>query len=109
MKSILQEKKECYICRMIADGAAYYEELPSVGLEMHHVIFGRGRREISERLGLKVWLCVEHHRTGKESVHLNKEVDLQLKRTAQMIYEAKHSRKEWLDNFGKSYFYGGNE
>ncbi len=54
-KSILQNKKECYICGL------YYP------LECHHIYFG-ANRNISEKQGFKVWLCAEHHR-GTVGVH----------------------------------------
>ena len=50
-KSILQSDKECYLCRR------FYNLRTTRGLEEHHILFGRGRRELSERYGLKVWLC----------------------------------------------------
>ena len=49
-KSILQNDKECYLCRR------FYNLRTTRGLEEHHILFGRGRRELSERYGLKVWL-----------------------------------------------------
>ena len=54
-KSILQSDKECYLCRK------RYNLRTTRGLEEHHILFGRGRRELSERYGLKVWLCHDHH------------------------------------------------
>lgn len=50
-KSILQKDKECYLCRR------FYNLRTVRGLEEHHILFGRGRRELSEQYGLKVWLC----------------------------------------------------
>ena len=50
-KSILQSDKECYLCRK------RYNLRTTRGLEEHHILFGRGRRELSEQYGLKVWLC----------------------------------------------------
>ena len=48
-KSILQKDKECYLCRR------FYNLRTVRGLEEHHILFGRGRRELSERYGLKPW------------------------------------------------------
>ena len=56
MKSILQSKKRCYICRK------------EIGLHDHHIYFGTAKRKISERHGFKVWLCFEHHE-GTFGVH----------------------------------------
>lgn len=80
MKSILQDENKCLIC-----------EMPEV--EEHHVFQGFGKREISEREGLKVFLCPFHHRIGKNSIHFNKELDLKIKRFAE---------KKWLEYNNKT-------
>ena len=54
-KSIIQKKKECIICN-------------SLNAEEHHVFFGTANRKLSEKYGLKVYLCAEHHR-GTRGVH----------------------------------------
>lgn len=54
-KSIIQKKKECIICN-------------SLNVEEHHVFFGTANRKLSEKYGLKVYLCAEHHR-GTRGVH----------------------------------------
>lgn len=46
-KSILQSDKECYLCRK------RYNLRTTRSLEEHHILFGRGRRELSEQYGLK--------------------------------------------------------
>lgn len=58
MKSILQDKSkhQCYLCMMI-DG----DESVKTGLEEHHIYEGSARRELSEKYGLKVYLCKAHH------------------------------------------------
>ena len=91
MKSILQSEKECFFCGWTG------------GLHKHHVIFGRGYREISERLGLWVWLCPKHHNMSNEGVHFNRTRDLELKRYAQRKYEESHSHEEWMDVIGRNY------
>mgnify|MGYP000497235896 CR=1 FL=1 len=42
--------------------------------EEHHILFGAGQREIAEAEGMKVDLCPEHHRIGKQAVHNNREI-----------------------------------
>lgn len=69
MKSIIQDNKECFICR-------------SPNVEDHHIFYGTGNRQLSEQYGLKVWLCYEHHR-GNHGVHFNKALDDRLKATAE--------------------------
>lgn len=67
MKSIITDRKECYVC-----GTTY-------NLHEHHIFEGTGKRKISEREGLKLWLCGRHHNLSKEGVHFNKELDKELK------------------------------
>jgi hypothetical protein len=68
MNSILQDKKECFRCHN-ADQ-----------LEIHHIFFGNANRKLSERDGLKVYLCAKHHR-GVYGVHgkYGKDLNLYLK------------------------------
>lgn len=78
---------ECYVCgRDHAD--------------LHH-IFGGRNRQMSDRLGLTVYLCREHHM----AVHANPNhgLDAILKKTAQEEYEKTHTRQEFIKTFGKSY------
>jgi hypothetical protein len=91
MESIIQKEKQCYAC-----GTTY-------NLHDHHIIFGTANRRNSERFGLKVWLCQEHH-TGSAGVHFNRDFDLHLKKLAQEHFEAEFgARNEFRSIFGKSY------
>ena len=91
MKSILQHEKVCFLC-----GAR-------VGLEEHH-IFGGPNRKLSEKYGLKVYLCgIKCHREGPNSAHMNREVSDSLKRLAQIAFEARHTHEEFMRIFGKNY------
>lgn len=92
MKSILQDKKECYICHA------------AEGLEEHH-IFGGSRRRASEKHGCKVWLCRRHH-TGADGVQLNARKSLMLKREAQRRYEQLYGHEAFIAAFGKNYLEG---
>lgn len=69
MRSIIQDEKECYVCR-----SPYVED--------HHVFYGTANRKLSEKYGLKVWLCAEHHR-GRSGAHQNKTLDTRLKEVAE--------------------------
>lgn len=89
-KSILQDKRECYFCGRQTE------------LEIHHVFAGTANRPISEKYGLKVWLCHEHH-TGTEGAQYDKARNLQLKQDAQFAFEREHSRSEWMKLIGKNY------
>lgn len=90
-KSILQQgDPRCYFCGSRLD------------LEEHHVLGGIANRRLSEKYGLKVWLCAYHHR-GIEGVHSNYDANKRLKRLAQIAFEARHSHSEWMDIFKKNY------
>ena len=90
MKSILQEDKRCWLCGRV------------VGLEVHHILGGVANRKLSEKHGLKVWLCHNCH-TGRDGAQYDPQKNLQLKRDAQYAFERTHSRKEWMTLFGKNY------
>jgi len=92
LKSVLQDKKECYICHR------------TNCLQDHHIFFGNPKRQHSEDTGLKVWLCEPHHQSGKDAVHRNRKTDLMLKEMAQTYYEQNiGTREQFIVEFGKSY------
>lgn len=91
MKSIIQNKKECYVCHTTFD------------IHDHHIFEGTGRRKQSEKYGLKVYLCAYHHNMSDEGVHFNKKLDLKLKKIAQRKFELTHTRKEFLAHFIRNY------
>ena len=72
--------------------------------EEHHIFFGTGNRKISEKYGLKVYLCYEHHR-GTNGVHgkNGRQLDLKLKERVQRTYEQTHTREEFMRIIGKNY------
>lgn len=91
MKSVIQSEKECYVCKS------------KHGLQCHHIFFGTANRKQSEKYGLKVWLCRDHH-TGNVGVHFNKEFDTYVKKLAQVHFEKTHgSREDFRKIFGKSF------
>jgi hypothetical protein len=90
-RSIIQSEKECYVC-----GTTY-------DLQEHHIFFGTANRRLSEKHGLKVWLC-QHHHTGQAGVHFNKDLDTQLKKLAQERFEAEYGQNiSFRDVFGRNY------
>lgn len=92
-KSIIQKNKhECFIC-----GSQH-------GLERHHVIFGTSGRRLSEKYGLTVMLCYEHHR-GRYGVHGmdGKELNRQLHVVAQTAFEGIHGHDKWMTIIGKNF------
>ena len=66
MESIIQTEKECFICGRTEP------------LHNHHCIEG-SYRKASDRYGLCVWLCVEHHMMA----HDNETMMQYLRQTAQ--------------------------
>ena len=96
MKSIMQKEKECYMCREL------YNVNMVCGLECHH-IFGGANRGLSEREGLKVWLCQVHHNTAPTGVHFNYDNMKWLREKGQSKFEETHSREEFRKIFGRSY------
>ena len=91
--SIIQDSKECFVT-----GA-------TKNLDRHH-IFGASRRDKSEQYGLWVWLRHDVHM----SIHSGDSVmAYSLKRLAQTKFEEHHSRKRFVEIFGKNYLDGDIE
>ena len=89
-KSRIQNRKECFVC-----GTTY-------NLHNHHIFYGPNRK-ISERTGMKVWLCAFHHNCSDKGVHTNKELDLELKQLAQETYESENGHEDFMKLFGRNY------
>ncbi len=93
MKSILQDKRECLICKSQNE------------LHLHHVFFGTGKRKISDKEGLTVFLCPYHHNASNHGVHLNNTLDLKVKRWAEQKW-LEHNNKtveDFIQLMGKNY------
>lgn len=91
MKSILQNKKECWVCKTTQN------------LHEHHVFGGNANRKKSESNGLKVYLCAWHHNMSNEGVHFNKELNYRLQTFAQRKFERLHSHEKFMEVFHKNY------
>jgi len=89
MESIIQSSKNCFLCGTTQE------------LESHH-IFGAANRKLSEKYGLKLWLCAKHHR-GNMSAHNNREFDLSLKKIGQTAFEQTYRNLNFLEIFGRNY------
>lgn len=90
-RSIIQSEKKCLLCDT------------TIGLHEHHVVFGNANRKLSEKYGLKVWLCYKHH-TGDDGLHFNKDFNEQLRKLAQMKFEEVYgANKCFRDIFGINY------
>lgn len=90
MKSIIQEDTDyCFVCGRY-------------GTEMHHIMFGTANRKLSDKYGLVIGLCYEHHR-GRTGVHQNRELDLTMKRVAQREFNKTYQNEDFLAVFGRNY------
>ena len=72
----------------------------------HHLIFGRGLRNLAEEDGLKVPSCNKHHNTGRidERVHGNPMAEKLSKMLGQSVYEKEiGTREEFRKRYKKSY------
>lgn len=72
-------------------------------LHEHHVINGTAGRRLSEKYGLKVYLCLRHHEIEKESVHMNAEIAKILKQAAEITFIKRYSADMYRQVFGKSF------
>ena len=96
MKSIIQDSKDyCFICGRNAK-ADY------MGLDEHHV-YGASNRKLSEKYGLKVYLC--HSACHLYGVHKNAELNNQLKAKVQQVAMNHYgwSVSDFIRLFGKNY------
>lgn len=96
-KSIIQtDRSHCYICGRNAY-ADYF------GLDEHHVYEGNGKRQLSEKYGLKVYIC--HDRCHLNGVHKDGKLNRALKAKVQKI-AMKHYEwtvEDFIAFIGKSY------
>ena len=91
MKSIISNKKECFVCKT------------TIGLHRHH-IYPSYNRKNSEKEGCWVWLCGFHHNLSNQGVHFNRELDLKIKRLCQERWEELNgTREDFRRIFGKSW------
>lgn len=98
-KSILHEKDgTCYLCMKLNDDYRLHTYL-----EEHHVIPGAAGRRISEEYGLKVYLCMPHHRGSAAAVHQNHDNMLLIQRDAQKAFERSRTREDWMRIVGRNY------
>lgn len=67
------------------------------------MVFGRANRKLSEKYGLKVYLCLWHHTEGPEAVHHNARLRQQLEEDAQRAFMKTHSLDEWMSVFGRNF------
>lgn len=105
MKSIMHKKEDrtCYLCMKLNDD---YDRRNF--LEEHHVVFGGfgSGRKLSEKYGLKVYLCHEHHTGSNQAVHMNYEIKNMLCKEAQEAFTEKFPKLSFREIFGINYLDG---
>ncbi len=90
MKSILQDRKECFVTGR------------TEALHKHHVFEGTANRRKSEKWGLYIWLIPEFH-TGPRGIHFDFNFDLRIKKYAQQRFVDRWGYGKWMDEFHKDY------
>ncbi len=97
-KSIIQPRNHsyCLLCDLL------YEDDSYKYTEEHHA-FGGPLRKLSEHYGLKVNLCIPHHRESKEAVHKNIKMNRMIQRIAQKKFEEKYPELNFIEIFGRNY------
>ena len=99
MKSIMQQNDgRCYLCMRLNMDYSIQN-----GIEEHHAIFNAKNRALSEKYGLKVYLCRAHHRQSPEAVHENRKMRTIVEDAAQRAFEAKFPELDFREIFGKNY------
>ncbi len=103
MKSIMHNRRDgtCYLCMLL------HEDYSRKQTQEHHVFYGTANRRLSEKYGLKVYLCQAHHTYAgsMEAVHRNHDIDVQLKEKAQKEFEQKYPGLCFKEIFGKNYVF----
>ncbi len=89
----------CYLCMRDGD----YSRMTT--LEEHHAIHGTANRRLSERWGLKVYLCPAHHRRIHDAKDGSPD-DVYIKVNAQRAFEKRYPKKDFLKIFGKNFDLG---
>ena len=87
MNSIItKDPAHCYLCGEPAT-------------QIHHVLFGSGKRKLADEDGLTVPLCMDCH----AGVHKHYELQNFLKQVGQMAFEKTRSRDEFMKRYGRNY------
>lgn len=90
MKSILQDKKECYRTHSV------------LNLDKHHIMTGTANRKKAEKWG--IWVYLNHdihmwlHQTPEGTMYSR-----ELKREAQRKFEEIYSHAKWMMIFHRNY------
>ena len=99
VKSIMQDKsdKRCYLCMLLENDYRIHSTT-----EEHHVLFGN-TKWVSDAYGLRVNLCLRHHRTSNEAVHNNHKNAELLMKIGQQAFREEYQNLDWMEIVGKNY------
>ena len=86
---ITNDLKHCFVCGKTRNA-------------LHEVFYG-SYRLVSIRYGMVIPLCLKHHTEGKYSVHQNRQLDLQIKKMSQKIFENKYGHELFMKEFKIDY------
>lgn len=95
MKSIIQSKNECFICK------TNYDAVTTNDLT-EYLIFNEYPKQ-SNKYGLKIKLCTRHNDFNKYQEKFKNALEVSLKQLAQNKFEETRNRKEFIKKFNKSY------
>lgn len=100
MKSIMHDKKDgtCYLCMKL-----HGDYSRKSVLQEHHAMGGTANRKLSEKYGLKVYLCIPHHPYdgGPEAVHRNDRIRRYVETAAQAAFERHFPEEDFREVFGR--------
>lgn len=94
MQSIIPGDDEyCYLCKKIG--------VTTRATDVHHMVFGTGKRKLADEDGLTVHLCRLHHRLLHDRGG-NKE---ELQTLAQEVWQTHYgkTKEDFIARYGKSY------
>ena len=89
-KRFQSKERECEVCGN-----------PSVHL--HHVFGGCHNRKSSDKYYMMAWLCPYHHNMSDFGAHFDRNLDYELKRRYQAIFEEYGTREDFMKIFGRSW------
>ena len=95
IKSIIQNKNECFICKTNYD-------VEATNNLTEYLIFGEYPKQ-SNKYGLKINLCCRHNNFNKYQEKFKNALELSLKQLAQKKFEVTRNRKEFIKHFSKNY------
>ena len=94
MESIIPgDDKYCYLCKQ--------RGLTSRGYEVHHMIFGTGKRRLADEDGLTVHLCSLHHRMLHDRGDYKRELQELAQETWMNHYNG--TKEDFIRRYGISY------